>query len=98
LTYICSAFPKCDAYVGTHTNTKRPLGRLANAELRSWKVKAHAALDVLWKSKRFSRRRAYSMAADMLGKPIDETHIGMFDAQDCKDLIASIQKLPFNLQ
>lgn len=41
----------CDAYVGCHRNGdgKQPLGRLANAELRMWKMRAHEAFDPLWK-------------------------------------------------
>ena len=32
------------AYVGVHKGTDKPLGRLANAELRYWKKRAHAAV------------------------------------------------------
>jgi hypothetical protein len=78
--------------------TNRPLGRLANAELREWKKRAHAHFDPLWQSRRYSRSKAYRMASDMMGKSVSETHIGMFDVQDCKDLIESIKHLPFQLQ
>lgn len=42
----------CDAWVGTHRDSKEhaPLGRLANAELRFWKRRAHAAFDPIWKA------------------------------------------------
>jgi hypothetical protein len=98
LVYVCSKYPVCDAYVGVHKSTRKPLGRLANAELREWKMRAHAYFDPLWKSKRYTRTRAYAIVSDMLGKPLWETHIGMFDVQDCKDLIESIKHLPFQLQ
>jgi hypothetical protein len=41
----------CQAYVGCHRAGKgeAPLGRLANAELRMWKMRAHEAFDPLWK-------------------------------------------------
>ena len=38
----------CRAYVGCHPDG-RPLGRLANAELRAAKIAAHDALDPLWR-------------------------------------------------
>jgi ssDNA-binding Zn-finger/Zn-ribbon topoisomerase 1 len=91
MMYICSNYPVCDAYVGVHNGTDNPLGRLANAELRKWKKRAHEVFDELWKSKRYPRSKAYKMASDMLGIPVSETHIGMFNVQDCKDLIKSLQ-------
>lgn len=56
LMYICSNYPACDSYVGIHKGTAKPLGRLANKELRYWKIKAHAAFDELWKRKLIRRR------------------------------------------
>jgi zinc-finger-containing domain len=43
--WICR---QCDAWVGVHKNSYRPLGRLANAQLRQSKIRAHAAFDRLW--------------------------------------------------
>lgn len=45
----------CDAYVGCHKGTTKPLGRLANAELRKWKSIAHRGFDAIWKG--FKERR-----------------------------------------
>lgn len=39
----------CDAYVGCHKGTTKPLGRLADAELRKWKNIAHRGFDAIWK-------------------------------------------------
>jgi hypothetical protein len=79
----------CDAYVGVHKDSKEhvPLGRLANAELRKWKMKAHAAFDPLWKEQGLKRKEAYQKLADLLGIPVKETHIGMFDVDQCKRVI-----------
>lgn len=85
--YMCSP---CDARVGCHPKSKRPLGRLANSELRRWKMKAHAAFDPLWKSKKMSRKEAYSWLSDRLGIHPDETHIGMFDVEMCKKVIKAV--------
>lgn len=56
MVYVCKKFPECDAYVGVHQGTTKPLGRLANAELRKWKKAAHAHFDPLWKWKLMERR------------------------------------------
>lgn len=87
----------CRAYVGVHKNDdmNRPLGRLANAELREWKKKAHAAFDPLWKgkmrrdncSKGKARKAGYTWLAKQLGIPFDECHIGMFDVDMCKRVV-----------
>ena len=82
----------CDAYVGTHKGSTdhKPLGRLADALLRKWKIKAHAALDPLWLGGAMTRRRAYERAADLMG--LREVHIGDFDVEQCQRLIADLAK------
>ncbi|MCT8526075.1 zinc-finger-containing protein [Glaesserella parasuis] len=73
----------CDAYVGCHPNTEKPLGRLANAELRKAKKEAHSAFDPLWKKGYMKRGRAYLFLSKSLGIPQKDTHIGMFDVETC---------------
>lgn len=46
--WICSNYPRCDAYVGCHPGTDKPLGRLADKVLRAFKKAAHAYFDPLW--------------------------------------------------
>ena len=84
LAWVCENYPKCDAYVGCHPGTDKPLGRLADKELRAWKGAAHAAFDPMWKSRKMTRRRAYQWLSGQIGILEDETHIGMFDADMCK--------------
>lgn len=80
----------CLAYVGCHKGTDKPLGRLANAELREWKKRAHAAFDPLWQYGRFKgyRQAAYSWLASRMGLPVEQTHIGMFDVAQCKRVVS----------
>ena len=78
----------CAAYVGTHKGTFKPLGRLANAELRKAKIAAHAAFDPIWRSNNMSRGAAYKWLANQLGMTRDECHIGMFDLDQCQKVIA----------
>ncbi|MBQ9346670.1 MAG: DUF3268 family zinc-finger domain-containing protein [Oscillibacter sp.] len=86
MIYLC---PHCGAYVGVHRGTDKPLGRLANAELRRWKKAAHAAFDPLWRYGRFAGRRndAYAWLAEQMGLPPSETHIGMFDVLKCRMVV-----------
>ena len=83
MAYLCRP---CDAYVGVHRGTDRPLGRLADADLRRWKKLAHATFDPLWQHGRFRGRRnaAYAWLSGQMGIPEAETHIGMFDVDRCK--------------
>lgn len=87
----------CGAWVGCHRagsweyiDGKRvthvgiePLGRLANAELRTAKQRAHAAFDPLWKDGSMPRREAYRWLAGKLGISEANCHIGMFDVAAC---------------
>ncbi|MEN6487272.1 MAG: DUF3268 family zinc-finger domain-containing protein [Smithella sp.] len=84
MIYICRP---CDAYVGVHKGTDKPLGRLANKELRYWKTAAHDAFDPLWRSGRMKRNEAYKWLAERMGLSKKETHIGMFDIAECKTVI-----------
>jgi hypothetical protein len=79
----------CDAWVGTHKNspTHAPLGRLANAELRRAKMAAHAAFDPLWKSGQMSRSKAYTLLSQKMGLTKEQTHIGMFDVEQCETVV-----------
>lgn len=88
MIYLCRP---CDAYVGCHGNGKgdSPKGRLANAELRRWKIAAHNAFDPLWRFGPFRGRRniAYAWLAEQMGLPKEKTHIGMFDVAECQQVI-----------
>jgi Protein of unknown function (DUF3268). len=90
--WICSNWPKCDAYVGCHPDTKTPLGRLANRELRAARSKAHAAFDPLWKSRVIRRSEAYRWLAEKLGIPLSECHIGMFDTGMCEKVVVVVEE------
>lgn len=73
----------CSAYVGCHPGTKKPLGRLANEQLRRAKNRAHAAFDPLWKNGPMKRGDAYHWLAKRLEIPVKACHIGMFDEETC---------------
>ena len=83
--WICSNFPNCYSYVGVHRNTTRPLGRVANNELRKLRIEAHKYFDHMWKLKQKrgceenARELAYKWLADELCLPVEHCHIGYFD-------------------
>jgi len=84
MIYYCAP---CRAWVGVHKGTTKPLGRLANKELREWKKAAHAAFDPLWKGGKMKRNAAYTWLAKQMGLPVKRTHIGMFDINECKKVV-----------
>lgn len=83
--YYCA---DCSAWVGCHRGTTKPLGRLANTELRLAKQSAHVAFDTLWKrttpAGSFDRSSAYTWLAQQLGIKREDCHIGMFDEEQCR--------------
>lgn len=85
----------CKAYVGCHPGTVKPLGRLANAELRRARLAAHAAFDPLWQAKQWregcskqaARSAGYAWLAGQLAIEPEQCHIGMFDVEQCRRVV-----------
>jgi hypothetical protein len=85
----------CQAWVGCHPGTTTPLGGLANAELRSWKMKAHAAFDPLWQakikrdgcSKSHARKAGYRWLSEQMRIPFEKTHIGYMSVDECRRVV-----------
>jgi hypothetical protein len=89
----------CDAWVGCHERGTwhttadgqkvvhegtEPKGRLANARLRAWHIRAHAAFDPIWKTRAMRRSAAYDWLAKAMGLTKDTCHIGLFDVEECR--------------
>lgn len=93
----------CGAWVGCHPPASAPrggmgdgtvpMGRLANAELRRAKSAAHAAFDPVWQSTRMRRSDAYHWLAQELRIDPKDCHIGMFDLDQCRAVIAAVHRL-----
>lgn len=77
----------CRARVGCHPGTTKPLGRLANSQLRYWKQQAHKAFDPIWRSGEKKRSQAYRWLAREMKLDSDLCHIGMFDVNQCKQVV-----------
>lgn len=72
LIYLCRP---CEAWVGVHKGTAKPLGRLANKELREWKQKAHATFDPIWRRKYEKRKAGYPGSSE---HPGGETYLPVY--------------------
>lgn len=96
--WVCSAYPQCDAYVGCHPGTSKPLGRLADKRLRNAKMAAHKAFDPIWRTPSISRTPkqmraiAYRWLAEQLGVKPKHCHIGWFDAETCERVVEVCEK------
>jgi len=103
LVYVCENYPNCDSFVGVHKGTTKPLGTLANAELRDYRKQCHAAFDNLWRSRLINkvyhvyiphttnRQKAYIWMASVLQLEEDQSHIAMLGIEQCKRLLTEIQ-------
>ena len=89
-SYMCYYCKDCDAYVGCHNNTTRPLGTMANKELRSWRMKVHAAIDPIWKTGKLKRRSLYFRLSKLLGF---QYHTGESDIEMCRKVLDLVPKL-----
>lgn len=77
----------CNARVGCHKGTTRPLGSVANEVLRLKRMEAHQVFDTYWKSCGMSRTQAYKWLAWKLSLPDNRTHIGGFEMDQCQKVI-----------
>ena len=84
MMYLCRP---CDAYVGTHKNSGKPLGTMANKELRELRKKCHAMFDPIWKSG-MTRKEAYKLLEENTGVK----HIAWTTVNECKSILAWIQE------
>lgn len=89
--YLCR---NCRAFVGVHPGTDTPLGTLANEELRRYRKAAHFWFDKIWKSptRITTRDKAYKWLSKELGLPKEETHIGMFEKEQCEKVMEISQR------
>ncbi len=92
--WVCAHYPECDAYVGCHKGGDVPLGRLANAELREAKKRAHAAFDPWWQKGGLNRSTAYEWLAQRLYISEADCHIGKFDVAQC-ERVCEVMAIPF---
>lgn len=86
MVYICRP---CGAWVGVHKGTNIALGRLANESLREAKKEAHKYFNLIFETGAMTRTESYDWLCGMLQIRRDETHIGMFDEELCRQTIVA---------
>ncbi|MBR2246913.1 MAG: hypothetical protein IJ880_07820 [Bacilli bacterium] len=89
--YLCR---NCRSFVGVHPGTDIPLGTLANEELRRYRKAAHFWFDKIWKkpTRIMTRDKAYKWLSKEIGLPKEQTHIGMFEKEQCEKVMEISQK------
>jgi hypothetical protein len=69
----------CMNFVGTHKGTWRPLGVIANKELKSLRIEIHGIIDQLWRDGSRTRNSIYKAISTFLG---EEYHTGKIASVD----------------
>ncbi len=59
--------PWCDAYVGCHPDTDRPLGCIVGSLVKRARVQIHDLLDPIWQSGTITRNQLYKELSAILG-------------------------------
>ncbi len=86
--YLCTP---CNAYVGVHEATNKPLGTLADKATREARKIAHRAFDNIWQRHLMKRKHAYHELAKRMG--VREIHIGESDAATCVKITDIAQRM-----
>lgn len=89
MTWLCR---HCDAYVGCHHNTKKPLGRMSNKEERELKKEVKGMY--LARFEKYGKQWYYKHLAEMLEITQQEAHFGMFDKERLLKLKGILITLP----
>lgn len=82
----------CNARVGCHKGTRRPLGKVANEVLRLKRVETHQIFDAFWRQRNMSRTAAYKWLAAEMELPAGQVHIGGFEMDQCQRVIELCQE------
>ena len=89
MLYQCQ---NCNARVGCHKGTTRPLGDVANETLRLKRMETHRVFDKMWRQRRWSRTQAYKWLAKEMELSAKEAHIGGFEMDECQFVIELCQR------
>ena len=85
-SYMCYYCKPCDAYVGCHQNTTRPLGTLADKELRKLRHQCHEQFDKMWSDNK-DRKWAYEWLQSKMKLHKTQAHIAKLDKDQCRQLL-----------
>lgn len=91
--YVCSGYPECNAYVSANQKNNRPLGTMADGELRNLRIQAHRALREIWTQGYMTKNSTYHWLSGKLALPEKETHVAMFSTYRCMETIRLANEL-----
>jgi len=89
MIYLCT---NCNAFVGVHKKSEKPLGTLANSILRAKRKETHQVFDKFWKDRNMSRTEGYKWLSRQMKLPFHSTHIGYFELEECQKVIDLCRK------
>ena len=88
LTYFCKSFPVCR---GSHKASKKgkPLGFPGDKETRHWRIRAHKALESLYKGngRVMTKTEAYGFMAYSMGLKAKQAHVSRLNLEQCKEVV-----------
>lgn len=82
----------CNARVGCHKGTARPLGNVANEVLRLKRRETHQVFDHFWQENGMTRTQAYKWLAGRMNLLEKNAHIGGFEMDQCQQVIDLCEK------
>ena len=66
--WVCSRYPECDVYIAADNHTKRPMGTMANPELRHMRMMIHYWQVLLVDNRVYTKGTFASMLASMVNQ------------------------------
>lgn len=84
-----------NAYIGAHAKTERPLGTMADPDLREARRAAHVEFDEIWQEKALretlepfhARGKGYRWLAEQMQIPVSEANISTMGLEQCAIVI-----------
>lgn len=73
----------CDAWTPCHTNSQKPIGRLAKPDLHEARIRSLKAFTNLWKTWGASRKNAYIWLSEQMGMDISKCDFYNFTIEQC---------------
>lgn len=70
------------------TRTTAPKG----SALATARIQAHQAIDVFWRFDAMTRGQAYEWLAEKMNLKLADCHIGMFDIEQCRQVVAVCER------
>lgn len=89
-TWLCRG---CNARVSCHKGTKIPTGTLAKPDVMELRKECHQKFDVLWKSGKMTRKKAYKWLAKVMKLKKTHAHIGYMGKKQCLKFLIILNQI-----